>query len=608
MQREALQQRQAELRSVDQRILELQNRLHKKKASNLILQTQQLQPQHQQQHSILNNNIAFQLLSNTTSVKYVNRIFFSVFLDVKLSHAFLIGRHFLLPFVPLRPSNSVYPSQRVIPRGNNVAAVEPYVHTPQKTTVTPSVNQHQQLKKQQQQQQYLHQSSGIHHDLSSLKLNLQSANTNINVNHLTFAESDETKLARQKLHTKQNSDDFDNDADGKTDSKFQTLPYSNKFGLTKSASSGAIPYSSANRSGAGNDSSDGERTIDSDSTTSKSGGHQQLTVHSTPLSTINKGLAVAVSASATAAKCNQADDRPQIKPKAKQQKLPSGNLVVPPRKPISSVAPTTVTMAPKIVAHSPKVHVVAPNINTASIVSHMETDKSRPALPPKPAKSLDGVPADGSPSATAATASTTLNSVSSVPTVVSVINKPPMSEPSLSSAPLHGTTQPSHTNDNQSPIAFPPATDNLPIKAKPLTIKKQPLSEQPRLRSMNIGVKPMQYSSRRIEMPPAFLFPEIEKGSLKDKSGSQSPNSNSTVDETDKSTASSTNGDDTGGPHSAVDVVKRMRSSMNEHGKTKLARRVSFDPLALLLDASLEGELELVRKTTMQVCVFQFGC
>lgn len=31
------------------------------------------------------------------------------------------------------------------------------------------------------------------------------------------------------------------------------------------------------------------------------------------------------------------------------------------------------------------------------------------------------------------------------------------------------------------------------------------------------------------------------------------------------------------------------------------ARRVSFDPLALLLDASLEGELELVKKTALEV-------
>ena len=41
LQREALQQRQAELRSVDQRILELQGRLQRKKAANLLLQQQQ---------------------------------------------------------------------------------------------------------------------------------------------------------------------------------------------------------------------------------------------------------------------------------------------------------------------------------------------------------------------------------------------------------------------------------------------------------------------------------------------------------------------------------------------------------------------------------------
>jgi len=36
-------------------------------------------------------------------------------------------------------------------------------------------------------------------------------------------------------------------------------------------------------------------------------------------------------------------------------------------------------------------------------------------------------------------------------------------------------------------------------------------------------------------------------------------------------------------------------------GKTRHNRKVTFDPLALLLDASLEGELELVRKTAAEV-------
>lgn len=49
------------------------------------------------------------------------------------------------------------------------------------------------------------------------------------------------------------------------------------------------------------------------------------------------------------------------------------------------------------------------------------------------------------------------------------------------------------------------------------------------------------------------------------------------------------------------EVIRRTKSSLCQNGKAKLARRVSFDPLALLLDASLEGELDLVKETTKQV-------
>lgn len=75
-------------------------------------------------------------------------------------------------------------------------------------------------------------------------------------------------------------------------------------------------------------------------------------------------------------------------------------------------------------------------------------------------------------------------------------------------------------------------------------------------------------------------------------------------DETDRSSRSST--DDT----SSVDskdvkedsVIKRIKKgNLKPSGKQNLSRRVSFDPLALLLDASLEGELELVMKTATQV-------
>lgn len=468
-----------------------------------------------------------------------------------------------------RPSNSVYPSQRIIPRGN-IAAVEPYMHTPQKTALKSTQHSHQ-IKKTLQQQ--------LFQDLTNLKPNMQLTNTNINVNHITLADSDENKLARQKLHIKQNSKDLDSETGSdisskKNDQKFQTLPYLTKYGLSKSASSGAIPYNmtSVHQKQKSNE-SDSDKTSESDGSTKLNGqSHQQLTVHSTPLGTINRSLAVPVATLTTNSVqyCNGNQeneiDRPAIKPKAKHQ-IPSGNLVVPPRKPISSVAPTTVTLSAKSVAQNPKVHMVAPNINTSPIVSAVvnDNDQHRPALPPKPSKQAESES----------------NGVSSVPTVVSVINKPPV-------------TEPIHENQSTTSVTHPPA-DNLPIKARPLTIKKQPLSEQPKLRTMTSGIKPVQYTSRRIEMPPAFLFPEIEKGSLKDKSSQSS--SSSTVDDTDKSTTSSTNGEES----QKHDVVRRTRSSLSENGKVKLARRVSFDPLALLLDASLEGELELVRKTAMQV-------
>ncbi|CAL4065168.1 unnamed protein product [Meganyctiphanes norvegica] len=49
-------------------------------------------------------------------------------------------------------------------------------------------------------------------------------------------------------------------------------------------------------------------------------------------------------------------------------------------------------------------------------------------------------------------------------------------------------------------------------------------------------------------------------------------------------------------------VVRRIKKgNLKTKNSNRVLRRVSFDPLALLLDASLEGELELVRRTAMEV-------
>ncbi|KAK3911368.1 Apoptosis-stimulating of p53 protein 2, partial [Frankliniella fusca] len=172
--------------------------------------------------------------------------------------------------------------------------------------------------------------------------------------------------------------------------------------------------------------------------------------------------------------------------------------------------------------------------------------------------------------------------------------------------------------------------------------------------------------SRRIEMPPAFLFPENETPpadliSTRDDNRASSTNLNSNSihensvghDETDRiiplGTTDSNSSDEnnkqthspddinksaphvndiietmnnlnttspqlddnqpliseTKGESSPLHIVRRAKKGNLKSGKMSVSgsvsRRVSFDPLALLLDASLEGELELVRKTAGQV-------
>lgn len=222
-------------------------------------------------------------------------------------------------------------------------------------------------------------------------------------------------------------------------------------------------------------------------------------------------------------------------------------------------------------------------------------------------------------------------SSNSIPTIVSVINKPQTSKVA-DPEPKRGRGEvPVEETLNVEP--------HLPIKAKPLTIKKQPLHEQPKLKStagaaaaaagsgiaVSASMKP--YLSRRIEMPPSFLFPEIETAELKQEDGGKV----SAKDETDKMAVQTTTSEDivsSSSLHNKSSSISSMSSANSEKNeshdssgsqvarrsrlsngtggnggvqKVKLARRVSFDPLALLLDASLEGELELVRKTATQV-------
>lgn len=489
-------------------------------------------------------------------------------------------------------STHIYPPQKNI-RGN-VAAVEPYNHTPQKSTsMSATSQQHQQ----------------IIQDLAMLKLKSQQQQHS--PTGIMSAESDESKLARQKQHehllhqhnqagllmrngSEGQKDIVDSNNEKKTltvphpmsspsstsvssndtsskknDPKSQTLPY-NKFAVNSSNSGMLMSHKIISSVMSSTASMTKANECDSEKAGESADSTKAQIVSSMPLNAINKSVAEPINQ-------QQAEERPAIKPKAIHQ-IPSGNLVVPPRKPISSVAPTSITLAPKSISQAPKVHMVAPNNNIQSPISSVsENDKSRPALPPKP-------------------------------------NKNGAQQFMLSEGDAGASSE-----------------HHLPIKAKPLTIKKQPLSEQPKLRSLHSNLKTIQYTaSRRIEMPPAFLFPEIATAELKDNSNDVNGNSvnhqtsiisklvngainmnnmnnnqdNGSVtsnDETDKSITPSSTPIQDEKPSVVESIVRRKRNLIGDNVKAKLARRVSFDPLALLLDASLEGELELVKKTAMQV-------
>lgn len=551
------------------------------------------------------------------------------------SHAFMC-----INVIIRSSSTHIYPPQKNV-RGN-VAAVEPYNHTPQKSTLN------------QQQQQQQHQQ--IIQDLAMLKLKSSQQQQQQQQHSPTTADSDETKLARQKQFNEQqhltqqtiqglltkntnNNNDvqnhqvkdsiiMDNGNEKQTSAQFtdlngkknelsanQTLPY-NKLVANNSLNVGnssllshkiiSSVLSTNNGSGTTtlvgkSNESDSEKAGETSNELSTGHANGTQIASSTPLNAINKSVAEPLNVQ-TSMTTEETEEKPAIKPKALHQ-IPSGNLVVPPRKPISSVAPTSI----KSITYAPKVHMVAPNVNLQA--SSIENDKSRPALPPKPNK-------NGNNSNNNNNNSNNINSNNNN-NIIGSTNQQVLSNELENANNVN--------NEN-----------NLPIKAKPLTIKKQPLSEQPKLRSLISNSKTIQYStSRRIEMPPSFLFPEIGTMELKDNSNNSDVNGNSmnqtsiisklvngtinlgnnhinnnnssqdsgsitSTDETDKSITPISTPIQSEEKH--VDsIVKRKRNILGDNAKAKLARRVSFDPLALLLDASLEGELELVKKTAMQV-------
>lgn len=448
LQREALQQRQAELHSVDQRILELQDRLSRKKTSNLVL----LRHQHENDMNAGPGNAY----------------------NVNSGGSFLMNRL------------NVKSPPNILQKNILRAYVEPYNHVPNKIV------------------------QQVANELTLLKLQQNQMNQNSSAPQ---CESDEVKLARQQFDTNHN----DETSNVQTRDMMNEIKRNLHFEMK----------------GEQNDQRLEQEKLEAEKLNAMEKENrilhfQQLQEQQSSNIGYNKQQIARTDSDTTLT-----DDRAHAKNKMLHF-IPSGNLVAPPRKPISSVTPTSIATN------------TLPSASITPFTTKIEAEKSRPALPPKPLKSSNS----------------------------------------------ENDNLAMHKKDELPQAEIPQAkntlagVDNLPIKAKPLTIKKQPLSEQPKLKASHHANKFIQSLQKQPNSNATTSLQEL-------KSKLEKP---PVLDETDR--ACSTPKEDI---TSDEETIKRKKSQSNETTKTKLARRVSFDPLALLLDASLEGELELVRKTAVQV-------
>ncbi|XP_016984850.2 apoptosis-stimulating of p53 protein 2 isoform X2 [Drosophila rhopaloa] len=616
MQREALQQRQAELRSVDQRIYELQTRLQRKKQANTHHQQQQQQQQQQQLHVQSAQLLAAAAAANAQQQQQQQQQQNLAYQQPAGNLAKHGGVAALKQQLLQKQVNQLAAAAAAAAAGRargNVAAVEPFIHTPQKSTITSTASYLSGGMKHAAATANTNQQNQLIQDLTHVKLGQNSGffagSVPVPVAS-SSSESDESKLAKKllaapakteaELRKQAQTEAMDStthiyaevgpkkrdreaaaaaaaQAAAEAATAASTAPGATSppatvnvskipksISSSNASSSASALISKLNQQATTKESQEqqqsqikkNEISVTSE-TLSERNTQQQLTVHSMPLGAISKSVALAVSNA------------------SKPLQVQVSNLAVPPRKPISSVAPTSVTSGssiPKMITYSPKVNRVAPNVVMAD---------PRPALPPKPSKM--------SPTEQPSPVEASTSASTGAP--ASAANKTQAATFGLQSLNIN---------------------DNLPIKAKPLTIRKQPLFEQPRLKSSqssNNGQQkaPLLQLQNQRKSESTVRQPTEALKSSPDTSPQHSPSSESSADETDRMVATSANHTTTSQQETSTSTsataTATTTSNIKERtgGKPKLARRVSFDPLALLLDASLEGELELVKKTAMQV-------
>lgn len=523
LQRDALQKRQVELQSVDQRILELQGRLNKKRSSHI----NSIQP------------------AKVTSISNAGNHFRSV-------------------------SSSFHSTQNKGPRCN-VVAVGPFNHFPEKIvtqgTIRNKANVLNNTNKDSMSNTYPSLIIVNNDSRYSRKISTEDLGKTLDTEYSMAPESDEHKLAAKhnkmsELNKKQNYEfvktpstseiihtestsaiehesifivqNFEND-ETLTIQKTSSLIEQKKNQLTSTYKSDVQNEYNSNK---GCDSSPPVKTP----------------VHSTPLMA-NRSISIPMASSQTTISNNQAVflEPPYFYPKnilSDKSELPANCIDI-----MNQSKPTD-------------------KLNMESM------EKLKPTLPPKPLKSIPVLPE-----------SETSSEIKSSHAELSIQNMVCLSK-------ANGSIMP----------------DSLPIKARPLTIKKSPYSEHPRLKNNNSGNQKNSIlgTHRTCDMSHTYNLSDQEKPEdIKSEKMSQLCIH---ISESDKLNRQSTSDEK---EHIAVDMeraeesknawkdetARRKRSFVSSaatEGNFKFARRVSFDPLALLLDASLEGELQLVKITATQ--------
>uniref|UniRef100_A0A182YN27 SH3 domain-containing protein n=1 Tax=Anopheles stephensi TaxID=30069 RepID=A0A182YN27_ANOST len=665
MQREVLQQRQIELHSVDKRIVELQSRINKKRILNV--QNYKLNAANNNNNPGSGQNHSKTIPSNSNHAL----------------HARSSSTHII-------PSHS-----RTLSRGN-VVAVEPFNHVPVKSSSvgtgsnhssspSPLVNANEKMSQpitsssdfmQHQQQQQPMQNYQWDHDKLGVMMGGDEA-------MLLAPESDEKKLAVRQQQQQQYRTRYvenvgivngpesameDDAATGKGNySEPQHNMIANDFEM-KNASNATSKYDNEKGTFEYFNHNNVEGDLDSATGTANEKGQSR-----------DKSIGAAKTFNNNPEKHQQSNSN---QPKANYnflQNIPLGNLVVPPRKPINSVAPTLAmkhvpsttgttnstseTTSAKITSVTRK---VPPGIDSGGApmneaqqtsIPASPNNNSRPALPPKPSKP-SGIGNAGGTAPFAGLAST--GDENSNDTLAGPLAS---SENDSSSGASYDIPDLSLAANNSKQST---ANDKLPIKAKPLTIRKHPFLEQPKLKNFTNSLNPnsgtvtttglnkmpnpsamqqqqqQQMTNKRKEAAAAAAagtgnggidstqYSNYEKDAMHDKKSTPDPGEminsgrDHPIERLKKLKGGSASGNDGIGNNADSEVTRRKRNFilmapdsqgnsgnmgimngaagvLSEGSKHKLSRRVSFDPLALLLDASLEGELELVEKTAMQV-------